>query len=84
MSSLEGQLASAGRLDEVTGQAEAKLKLLQAQLDETVARAAEMAAQAADSAALGALGDDVDHLVEEMEALRLALDETGALGAAGA
>ena len=84
VSSLEGQLASAGRLDEVTGQAEAKLKLLQAQLDETVARAAEMAAQATDSAALGTLGDDVDHLVEEMEALRLALDETGALGAAGA
>jgi hypothetical protein len=75
--SLEGQLDSARRLDEVTSRAEARLKLLQAQMDEAVARAAELAAaSAADATALAGLGDDVEHVVEELEALRLALQET--------
>jgi hypothetical protein len=46
-------------------------------MDEAVARAAELAAaSAADAQALAGLGDDVDHMVEELEALRLALEET--------
>jgi hypothetical protein len=76
--SLESQLASAKRLDDVTDQAEARLKLLQAQLDEAVARAAELGvSSAADASALAGVGDDVDHVVLEMEALRQALEETG-------
>jgi hypothetical protein len=76
--SLESQLASAKRLDDVTAQAEARLKLLQAQLDEAVARAAELgASSAADASQLAGVGDDVDHVVLEMEALRQALEETG-------
>jgi hypothetical protein len=75
--SLESQLASARRLDDVTDQAEARLKLLQAQLDEAVARAAELGVSpAADASALAGVGDDVDHVVLEMEALRQALEET--------
>ena len=75
--SLEAQLDSARRLDDVTSRAEARLRLLQAQMDEAVARAAELAAaSAADATALAGLGDDVDHMVEELEALRLALEET--------
>jgi hypothetical protein len=76
--SLQGQLGSAQRLDEVTDQAEARLQLLGAQLDEAVARAAELAASsAADASLLAGVGDDVDQLVLEMEALRQALEETG-------
>ena len=78
--SLESQLASAERLQDVTVQAEGKLKLLQAQLDEAVARAAELSAQVADPSALTSLGDDVDQLVDSMEALRRALEETSAKG----
>ena len=45
-------------------------------MDEAVARAAELsAASAADVSALAGVGDDVDQMVEEMEALRLALEE---------
>jgi hypothetical protein len=81
--SLEGQLASAQRLDEVSARAEQHLRLLTAQLDEAVARAAELAAAAADVSALAGVGDDVDHVVEEMEALRLALEETNGAGPPG-
>ena len=77
MQSLEAQLDSARRLDEVTSRAEARLRLLQARMDESVARAAELsAASAADASALAGLGDDVDNMVDELEALRLALEET--------
>lgn len=79
VASLQGQLDSAGRLDQVTAQAEKRLTLLQAQLDESVTRAAELSASAGDTAALAGVGTDIEHLVEEMEALRLALDETGGL-----
>lgn len=79
VASLQGQLDSAGRLDQVTAQAEKRLTLLQAQLDESVTRAAELSASAGDTAALAGVGTDIAHLVEEMEALRLALDETGGL-----
>jgi hypothetical protein len=79
VASLQGQLDSAGRLDQVTAQAEKRLTLLQAQLDESVTRAAELSASVGDTAALAGVGTDIEHLVEEMEALRLALDETGGL-----
>ena len=82
--SLESQLAAASRLQDVTVQAEGKLKLLQAQLDEAVARAAELSAQVSDPTALSALGDDVDQLVDSMEALRIALEETSVRGTGAA
>lgn len=79
VTSLQGQLDSAARLDQVTAQAEKRLTLLQAQLDESVARASELSVSAGDTSALQGVGSDIEHLVEEMEALRLALEETGGL-----
>ena len=80
VSSLEAQLASAGRMDEVIQSSTAQLKLLQAQLEESIARAAEVSAATADSGSLSQLGSDVDHLVDDLEALRQAIAETSRLG----
>jgi hypothetical protein len=76
--SLEAQLASAQRMQNVSHDARDRLRLLDARLDELVARAAEVSVGAADS---GGLSDEVDGLATELEALRLALEETD--GAAG-
>ena len=54
-----------------------RLQLLDARLDETVTRAIELSVQADTPADLGGLGDDVEGLVSEMEALRQGLDEVG-------
>jgi hypothetical protein len=77
---LESQLGSAQRMDAVIADTQNRLATLDARLDEAVTRAIELSVQAGDTAALGdsslgGLGTDVDDLVEEMEALRLALDE---------
>jgi hypothetical protein len=80
LASLRAQLSSAERLDRVTVEAESKLRLLQAQLDEAVARAAELSVKAGDVGELSGVGDDIAHVVEEMEALRLALEETSGGG----
>lgn len=81
--SLASQRDSAARMDEVIDRTHAELRVLDARLDETVARGVELSARAgADASGLTGLGSDVDDLVTEMEALRLALDETDA--AAGA
>lgn len=78
---IEAQLASADRLGAVAVDAENRLRLLNARLDEAVARSVEISLTAADVSQLGALTDDVDHVVEELEALRLGLVE--ASGASG-
>lgn len=70
---LEAQLASARRLQAVANDARDRLRLLDARFDELVARATEVSVGAADSDLLGA---DVDDLVTELEALRMALEET--------
>ncbi len=74
--SLEAQLATAQRLQAVTRDAAERLRLLDARLDEMVARAVELSLSG-DDGQLHGLGSDVDSLVGEMEALRLALEETG-------
>ena len=74
--SLEAQLASAARLDSVTSAAESKLRLMQAQLQESVARAAELSVRAGDIGDLAGLEDDITQIADQMEALRLALEET--------
>lgn len=78
--SLEAQLASAQRLDVITADAESKLRLLQAQLDEAVARAAELSVRAGDVGELAGIEDDITNVSDQMEALRLALEETEQLG----
>jgi len=72
---LQAQLDSAARLDRVAKDAENRLRLLTVRLDEVVARAIELAVQAEDSARLTGLRTDADALVDELEALRAALDD---------
>ncbi|HUS61540.1 MAG TPA: hypothetical protein VMY34_05035 [Acidimicrobiales bacterium] len=75
-SALRHQVESAERLTTVAQQTRARLRRLDAQLDEAVARALELSLNASDVGALGPLGSDVDGLVTELESLRQALDET--------
>ena len=80
---LRSQLATAERLSEVIADADSRMRLLEARLDEAAARSIELSVQAHDLAELGGLGRDVDHLVDDMEALRQAIEETGGATAAG-
>jgi hypothetical protein len=74
--SLEAQRATAERLDRVITQAHSELRMLDARLDEAVARTLELSAHATADTAVEGLGTDVDALVTEMESLRQALEET--------
>jgi hypothetical protein len=74
--SLEAQVATSTRLEGVIRDAADRLRLLDARLDEMVARAVELSLSG-DHGQLHGLDSDVDNLVGEMEALRLALEETG-------
>lgn len=82
MESLNAQLATVDRLERVIGDADSRLRLLNARLDEAAARTIELSVQAQDASDLGGLGNDVDEMVDEMEALRQAIEETGGGGAA--
>ncbi len=68
----------------MAAEARDRLRLLDARLDEAVARAVELSLGAGDAAAAGGLQGDVDQLVEEMEALRVALDDAGPTPSASA
>ncbi len=74
--SLEAQRATAERLDRVINQAHSELRMLDARLDEAVARTLELSAHAAADGTVEGLSADVDNLVTEMESLRQALEET--------
>jgi hypothetical protein len=80
---LEAQRDTAKRLDGVIDQARSELRLLDARLDEAVARTLELSAHASAEGSVAGLGSDVDDLVTEMEALRQALEETSAATAGG-
>jgi hypothetical protein len=77
LEALRAQVESAQRLAKTAVSARDRLRLLNARLDEAVARAIELSVGTGDTGQLGGLGTDVDNLVDEMEALRLALEETG-------
>jgi hypothetical protein len=82
---LQAQVDSADRLISVAREAQDKLRLLDARLDEAVARAVELSIKAEDVGELGGLGGDVDDLVHDLESLRVGLDEAGGTAqAAGA
>jgi hypothetical protein len=82
LQALEAQRASASRLDEVIERTRTELQVLDARLDEAVAKTLELSAQAsADAGTAAGLDGDVDALVTEMEALRQALEETTAASA---
>ena len=71
---LEAQLASAQRLETTITDVRDRLRLLDARMDEAVARAVELSVQGGD-AELQGLGSDVEGLVGDMEALRQGLEE---------
>ncbi len=71
---LEAQLASAHRLSALAEQSRDRLRLLDARFDELLARTVEVSVGAGDTEVLG---EDVDGLVSELEALRIAMDEAG-------
>ena len=77
ITAVEAQLASAERIRDVAGDASDRLKLINAQLDEAVARAVELSVGGHDVGDLRPLTDDVDNLVNELEALRQGMEETG-------
>ena len=77
IAAVEAQLASAERIRDVAEDASDRLKLINAQLDEAVARAVELSVRAHDVGDLRPLTDDVDNLVSELEALRQGMEETG-------
>lgn len=74
--SLHAQLESTRRVERIAAEARQRLQLLDARLDEAVARAVELALSADDAHAVTGLGSDVDAVVADMEALRQALEET--------
>jgi hypothetical protein len=74
---LRSQLASAERLDKVLADTYGRLRLLDARLDEAVARSLELSVSADEPGDLGGLDSTVGEILEEMEALRLGLEEAG-------
>ncbi len=81
---LEAQLASGRRLRSVADDARNRLRLLNAQLDEAVARSLEISLSAGDVSQLGPLTDDIEGVVGELESLRQALEETSDTGGTSA
>jgi hypothetical protein len=73
ISSLERQLESAERLQELSERTAARLRLTQTRFEELVARAEEVSVGSIDTEAYA---HDVDTLVDEVEGLRLAVEET--------
>jgi len=71
---LKAQIASAQRVEHTLNDARDRLRLLDARMDEAVARAIELSVQGSDTEMQG-LGDDVEGLVGDMEALRQGLEE---------
>jgi hypothetical protein len=73
--SIEAQLAVAARLDAMIRRSASCLVLTNARLQEAVARAVELSVIAASPEDASALGEDVERLVADLEAVRLGLEE---------
>ncbi len=73
---VEAQLASYARIRSVSDDAHSRLRLMNAQLDEAVARAVELSVRQADLSELTPLTNSVESLVGDLENLRQALEET--------
>jgi hypothetical protein len=81
---LRSQIDSYRRIEQTAIETRERLQLLEARLDETVARAIEVGLRAGDPVEIGVLDNDVESLVVEMEALRRGLDETAGRAVSGA
>lgn len=77
---LQSQLDTARRMDEIIASTQDRLRLLDARLGELVTRVVELSVRPEGFDDLTAIGIDVDSVVGEMEALRLALAETDRVG----
>jgi hypothetical protein len=79
---LQAQLDATERLASTRREVSEQLQLLDARLDESVARAVELglSADRVDVGVAGTIGSDIEAVVTDMEALRQALEETTALG----
>ncbi len=73
---LRAQVDTYRRIEQIAADARERLQVLEVRLDEAVARAVELSLRIDDPVELGGLGDDVDRLVGEMEALRRGIEET--------
>jgi hypothetical protein len=76
----QAQLDSHNRLAKREDRARDRLELLDAQLDETIARAGELATRTGETIELDTLAAQVDNMVTDLDSLRLALDEVGSDG----
>lgn len=74
---------AAGRLEDTMTSTQRRLAALDAQLGAVVTRAIEVSATAGTSAEFGVVEGDLTNLLDEMEALRLALGELSSDGAGG-
>lgn len=87
LAALESQLATAARMDALVAGTRDQLALLNARLDESVTRAVELSVSNRLSDAAD-LEDDVGAIVEDLESLRMAIEDvdrvdTGRTGSAG-
>ncbi|CAB4557507.1 unannotated protein [freshwater metagenome] len=73
---LQAQLSAAQRLDLTISDTYDQLQLLDARIDEMVTRTVELSVSQATTDDLGGLGAEVDSIVNDMEALRQAVEET--------
>jgi hypothetical protein len=76
LESLESQLASSDHLGEVLADAERRLKVLDTRLEQSVTQAIDVSARLGDDRQLSTVEEDMTLLVDELEALREALDDT--------
>ncbi len=74
---LQSQLATARRLDDTINSTRSQLLLLDARLDELVTRSIELSVTGGDPESLGSVERDLQDVVDELEAVRLAVEETG-------
>jgi hypothetical protein len=81
IAAVRAQLSSAKRIGDVAQDASDRLRVLDAQLDESVARAVELSVHADSAGDIAPLDADVDSLVSELESLRQGLEETGGAAA---
>ena len=80
---LRAQLHAAQRMIDAVRDAQTQLRLLDARLDEAVTRAVELSLRSAGEADVRGLGSDVESLVQDMEALRVALEDVDGAGTTG-
>lgn len=82
ITAVQRQLAAGQRVEASAFEARDRLRVLNAQLDEAVAAVVEMTLRPSATGSAGAVRGQVNGIVDELEALRLALDETDSISTA--